>query len=641
METREIALLLFAVGFAGALPPLFRRWSDRRLHLFVSLSAGIFLGTIFLHLLPHLAGVRGEEGHVHAEEVSGSIAPWIAALAGLLVLFFVERVWLRSVIASAGADPHRVLWAATYLGLGLHSLTTGVALNAILAEPAVRAQFLASILIHKATEAFSLASVMRLAGLRGRQAVPWLVVFAAIEPAALLFGRGALVPGAGVGEVLTGFACGTFLYVALCDLLPEVFHEVERPILKVLAVGAGILSTAVTVPRLEHAAVFGRVALERSWEVFVDLAPYLLAGFLVAGLLHAVLKPRWFVRRMARDDLRSVGFASLIGAPLPLCSCAVVPVAIELRREGASKGATAAFLTATPETGVDSVGVSWALLDPLLTVARPVGAILSAIASGCAVNWLVRSGLDRDPVPRVQPEAAEGQACCAHDHPAERGSAPEPERAAAPPPAAPPPARRSLSGALRYAFVDMLDDLAPSLVFGILLAGVIAAVVPDEVFLSPLAQGFGGMLLMLVVGIPIYVCASASTPIAAALILKGMSPGTALVFLLASPATNAGSLVVLARQLGVRAVLVQVLALAATALALGLAVDELYEALGIAPSAAAGAAPELPAAVALPAAFVLAALLAASIARTALARLSHLRPPTRAVFAAERRSEGA
>jgi len=578
----QTALLLFAVSLAGALLPLLRRWSERGLHVFVSISAGVFLGTVFLHLLPHLAGVDAD-GHAHhaAGEGSGpSLAPWIAALLGLLLLFALEKVWLRSVTEGAAQDPHRALWAATWLGLGMHSISEGMALAAILEDPAVRTQLLVSILAHKATEAFSLATVMRLAHLGNARSVMFLALFALLGPLGILIGSELASAGGVLGQVLTGFACGTFLYVALCDLLPEVFHGVERAWIKLGTVALGVLATAVTLPRLAWAVEFGGRVFQESLAIFLELSPYLLLGFLLAGVLHQVLKPAWMTRHVAGENMRSVTVASLIGAPLPLCSCSVLPVAVSMRKHGASKGATTAFLIATPETGVDSVVVSWGLLGPFLTVARFLGAIVSAIFVGGAVSWFVRKGFDRpEPHAKVRAAAAAVEACA---HSATPGHPPAARKVSAS------GNRPFVHGVLHYAFVEMMDDLAGSLIVGILLSGFIAAAIPPEVFQSPIARGFSGMLLMLVIGIPIYVCAAASTPIAATLLLKGMSPGAAFVFLLASPATNLGSLVVLSRHLGKRVVLVQVAALSVVALALGWIVDLFWRTLGLEIRAALG-----------------------------------------------------
>jgi zinc transporter ZupT len=244
----ETAVFLLLASFAGALLPLYRRWSERGLHVLVSVSAGIFLGTIFLHLLPALAGIG--EAHADGHGFAGApraVAPWIAALIGLLVLFVLEKVWLRSVERARGTDPHTGLWAATFVGLSLHSLSSGVALTAILEHPGARAQFVVSLAIHKATETFSLATVMRLARLPQWRALAFLLLFAAIEPIGVLSGSALLSQDHALDGVLTGFACGTFLYVAICDLLPEVFHGSERPAVKLASVAAGVLLTAVTL----------------------------------------------------------------------------------------------------------------------------------------------------------------------------------------------------------------------------------------------------------------------------------------------------------------------------------------------------------------------------------------------------------
>ncbi|HEV8113421.1 MAG TPA: SO_0444 family Cu/Zn efflux transporter [Planctomycetota bacterium] len=611
----QTALLILAVSLAGALLPLHRRWSDRGLHVFVSIAAGIFLGTVFLHLLPHLAGIHTEgDGHgAGSVEVERSIAPWVAALCGLLLLFAIEKVWLRSFAGPSAPDPHRALWAATWVGLGMHSLSEGIALPTILQEPSVRTQLLFSILIHKATEAFSLATVMRLARLGNLRSGLFLVLFALIGPVGILLGGELSGAGRGLDAILTGFACGTFLYVAACDLLPEVFHGTDRPMLKLVSVGIGVLATAATWPRLEAALAFVERVGRQSAGIFVEAAPYLLVGFLIAGIMNLVVRPSWLTRHMAGENLKSVAKASLIGAPLPLCSCSVVPVAVAMRKSGASKGATASFLISTPETGVDSIAISWALLDPLLTVARILGAIVSAVFVGGVVSWFVRRGFDRadDRAPSGAPVT---EAACGHDHPAEAAPHVHVE-----PPAAAVPARPRAwpMRILHYAFVEMMDDLWASILVGILLSGVVAAAVPAELFQSPIAHGFSGLVVMFLIGIPVYVCAAGSTPIAAAFILKGMSPGAALVFLLASPATNVGTFVVLTRHLGRRVVFLMVGALAVVTLTLGWSVDRIYALWRIAPSASLGVgAEESAGVVSLAAAAILGILLVASLVRT-------------------------
>ena len=640
--TLQIAAALFLAVFVGAALPLLGSWTHRGLHVFVSVSAGIFLGVIFLHLLPELAGGAHGHEHGHGADHGGELGPWVAALLGLLLLFLLERVVLRKRAPgpggarTAGADQHRVLWSATYLALALHSFSTGIGLAAWFGDGSVVGRLLAPLLLHKATEAFSLATVMRLAGLRTSTTVGLLALFAFVAPLGLV--AGGEVAESGWQPVLAGFAVGTFLYVALMDLLPEVFHGNERSLPKLLALGLGVALAAANVERLEWAGGFALELARQSLDLFVEMAPFLLFGFLIAGLLSQLLKPAWLTRFLAKDDTRSVVTASVAGAPLPLCSCSVLPVAASLRKAGASKGATSSFLVATPDTGIDSVAVTLTLLGPLMAVVRPVAAVLAAIFTGSAVNAFVRLGYDREPRDVEPAPTADVPSCCAHEAELAPGTAAgDPRRTSEDRPGSSherqghdhahdheAPGRGGLlRRALRYAFVEMLDDLSAPLLVGILLAGAVTAIVPVELFDSPLGSGLGGMLAMLAIGIPIYVCAAASTPIAAALILKGLSPGAALVFLLASPATNLGSLYVIARYLGKRVVLVHVVALSVVTLLLGLGTDLVYGSLAVdAVAACHECAALVPESLARASAVLLAALMLGSLLRTRFAGLS-------------------
>jgi len=592
------ALILFAAAVVGAFPPLYRRWSDRGLHAFVSVAAGIFLGSLFLHLLPELASGHQHGEAEHSAEPLG-IAPWVALLAGFLTLFVVERVWLQS--RQRKSDTHGLLASATLIGLGLHSFALGLGLGA-LHYPIT---FLIAIAAHKAAEAFSLATVLRLAHKERGKVLLYLGLFALITPVALLAGRGLSGADSMFSGVLTGFACGSIMYVAVCDLLPEVFHETERSWTKLGWVLLGVGLTSATLPQAEGSLEFVQLALMESAATYKEMALYLLFGFGVAGLLSQVLKPEVLTRHLARDDAASVAKASLVGAPLPLCSCSVVPVAVSLRKSGASKGATSAFLIATPETGVDSVSVTYALFDPLMTILRPLAAVISAFLTGSVVNWFVRRS------PEETGDAPAAASCCG-------SAAPEPVESCCGTKAEA-KAPSFLARSVRYGYVDMLDALAGLLIVGILLSGVIAAAIPASFFEQPVAQGFSGLVLMLLIGVPIYVCAAASTPIAATLLLKGLSPGAALVFLLASPATNLANLVTVSKSLGKRTVIVHVVTLAVVTLGMGVAVDALYPALGVTPHAAMGHEHSLwPEWVQVAAAIVLALLMVASLLRTRL-----------------------
>jgi uncharacterized membrane protein YraQ (UPF0718 family) len=251
---------------------------------------------------------------------------------------------------------------------------------------------------------------------------------------------------------------------------------------------------------------------------------------------------------------------------------------VSLRKQGASKGATTAFLISTPESGVDSISITYALLDPIMTVARPVSAFVTAFAAGLTENLFGY----RSRRMQINPDLGcpIDNCCDGNDCPSEVHSHHH-------------SFIDKLIAGLKYAFGELWEDIAGWFLIGLLLAGGITLLIPDDLLTSYLGGGVPAMLLMLAVGIPLYICATASTPIAAALILKGVSPGAALLFLLAGPATNLASLTVLVGILGKRATAIYLAAIAVMAVVCGLAVDQIYGNFGISAQAAVGQAAEL------------------------------------------------
>jgi len=317
--------------------------------------------------------------------------------------------------------------------------------------------------------------------------------------------------------------------------------------------------------------------------LFCEAAPYLMFGFLIAGILKVFIPQEKIYRHLGADNFRSVLLASLFGVPLPLCSCSVIPTAVSLQQSGASRGATASFLISTPETGVDSISITYGLLDLVMTIVRPVAAFLTAITTGSIVNFLVVRGWDRPQgeTGASKDAADEGGACgCAGEGGASPGKVPDAAEAAAvsaatsPPPK--PPLRERALAAVRYGYGTLLDDLTQWFVLGFLISGLIAVAVPTEFFENFVPRGWATSVLMLVLGTPMYICATASTPVAAALIAKGLDPGAALVFLLVGPATNITTLIVVARFLGRRVLVVYLACIAGFALVLGAVVNRLY-----------------------------------------------------------------
>jgi uncharacterized protein len=315
--------------------------------------------------------------------------------------------------------------------------------------------------------------------------------------------------------------------------------------------------------------------LRGSWTMLLDASFYVLIGLLVGGLLKVFLSPGLVAKHLGKGGAGSVFKAALFGIPLPLCSCGVLPMAVSLKKQGASNGATTAFLISTPESGVDSISITYALLDPLMTVARPFAAFFSAISAGLIQNFFS---------PPAQKEwLQEGgnrklDSCCT---PLQYSPAPPRQSFA-----------HKIRTGIRYATGDLWHDIAVWFLAGILLSGIITVLVP-ETLLTTHGGGLSAKLIMLVVGIPLYTCASASTPIAAALILKGVSPGAALIYLLVGPATSMASLTVLTGLLGRKATLRYLATLSASALLCGILLDYLYNSFDISAKAVAGQAAEI------------------------------------------------
>jgi len=315
-----------------------------------------------------------------------------------------------------------------------------------------------------------------------------------------------------------------------------------------------------------------------SWKLLQESSIYVLFGIFVAGLMHVFVRPEAVSRHLGGGKVSSVLKAAALGVPIPLCSCGVLPAAVSLKRQGAGNGATTAFLISTPESGVDSIALTYALLDPVMTVARPVAAFTTAAVAGIAENMLgpEKEGKATPPDLRCPVDnCCDGVDCLPEVH---KGHHTFFEK---------------LKSGLGYALFELWEDIAPWFLLGLILAGVITTLIPSELLTKHLGGGLSAMLIMLAVGIPLYICATASTPIAAALILKGVSPGAALVFLLAGPATNVTSLTVLFGLLGKRATAIYLASIAVVSVACGLALDQVYAFFGISAQAVAGQAAEL------------------------------------------------
>lgn len=307
--------------------------------------------------------------------------------------------------------------------------------------------------------------------------------------------------------------------------------------------------------------------IESYWDALVmmtaEMAPYLLLGFLIAGLLRTFVPRTLYSKHLAPRTMKSVVKAAALGIPLPLCSCGVIPTAVGLRKEGASHGACTSFLIATPQTGVDSIAATYSLMGLPFAIVRPIAALFTAMFGGWLVNRYAREdeaiseknshegGESHDDC-----ECHEGHSHCHHDE-------------------QPATFWGKITGALEYAFVDMMQDVGKWLVVGLLIAALITVAVPNEWLAALHEYKLLNMLIVLAVAIPMYACATGSIPIAVSLMAKGLTPGAALVLLMAGPAVNSASMLVIGKVFGKRTLWLYILAIVIGAMLFGLGIDYL------------------------------------------------------------------
>lgn len=252
-----------------------------------------------------------------------------------------------------------------------------------------------------------------------------------------------------------------------------------------------------------------------------EMSPYLLLGFLFAGILHVVMPNQKVVKYLGGSNLRSVINAALLGVPLPLCSCGVIPTGLSFYKNGASKGASVSFLISTPQTGVDSIMITYSMMGLPFAILRPVVAFFTGVVGGVFTNRITQT-----------------------DSPITENTS-QPNNNAA--------KKNPVVEIFRYAFVEFIQDIAKWLAIGIVVAAFISIIIPDGFFTAYLGSPILSMFIVLAASIPMYVCATGSVPIAAVLMMKGLSPGAALVFLMAGPATNAATITMVGKVMGRKA----------------------------------------------------------------------------------------
>ena len=292
------------------------------------------------------------------------------------------------------------------------------------------------------------------------------------------------------------------------------------------------------------------VFLNKLWFLLLEMSPYLLFGFLISGILSVLLTIEMVTKYLGKNNFRSIFLASLFGVPLPLCSCGVIPVFSYLKKHGASKASTTSFLISTPQTGVDSIMVTYSLLGPIFAIFRPIIAFISGIIGGLLIK-----SLDSEDTLKEGDESCVDECCDDESH-------------------------GVLYRILNYGFIKLAQDIGFTLVVGLLIAALISIVIPDDYFVQ-VGTGILGMFIMLILGIPSYICATASVPIALMLHLKGFSMGSLIVFLMSGPATNMATISISFKQLGKKATMIYLISIIICSMVAGLLFDMLFPGLTV------------------------------------------------------------
>ena len=295
------------------------------------------------------------------------------------------------------------------------------------------------------------------------------------------------------------------------------------------------------------------------WDVLGQMAPYLLLGYLIAGILSVFVTTDTVKTHLGGSKFMSTLKAALFGMPLPLCSCSVIPVTASLHKSGAGRGAVASFLVSTPTTGIDSIMAAWALMGPVFAVYRAIMSIILGIVAGGFVNIFGDS--------TVAVASSAENSCCSHSSGCECENESSPQE-------------NKVFKALHYAFITLPKDLWRPLIIGIIIASLISALIEGKFIDQFLGGGFGTMLIMLVLGVPLYVCATASIPLALGFMALGATPGAAFVFLIAGPATNAATITVLWKMIGKRSTVIMLACIFFGALSGGMLLDVVWDGLG-------------------------------------------------------------
>jgi len=306
------------------------------------------------------------------------------------------------------------------------------------------------------------------------------------------------------------------------------------------------------------------------------MAPYILFGLLFAGILHELVPDTLVTRHLGKDSISSVIKATIFGIPLPVCSCGVIPLATSIKKSGASNGATLSFLISTPITGVDSILATYGMFGWAFTLYRVFTSMLIAMIAGILTNLLDKevssSPTEEEPkasfsavgtqkpalslTPSFKPSPQEASCCSSSSCDNE--------------------SKFSMKKALRYAFVTLLGDIAKPMFWGLLIGALITVAIPQNLSDILVEYSWLSYLIVIAIAVPMYVCATASLPIAAALMLSGVSAGAAFVFLSAGPATNTVTIGVVKKMLGTRSLYIYLGTIIVGSIVFGLGLDYIF-----------------------------------------------------------------
>jgi uncharacterized membrane protein YraQ (UPF0718 family) len=323
---------------------------------------------------------------------------------------------------------------------------------------------------------------------------------------------------------------------------------------------------------------------EALWQLSIAMAPYILFGLIFAGILHELVPDSIVTKHLGKDNVTSVVKSTVFGIPLPVCSCGVIPLATSIKKSGASKGATLAFLISTPITGVDSIMATYGIFGWIFTVYRAVTSMIIAMVAGILTNIFDKEeviAVKKPSFSSVMPKAGtsfsinpssgaaascetEVNVCCASSSETKK--------------------KFSLTAAIKYAFVTLLGDIAKPLFWGLLLGALITVAIPDNLAEILKEYSWLSYVVVIAIAVPMYVCATASLPIAAGLMLSGVSAGAAFVFLSAGPATNTVTIGVVKKMLGTKSLVIYLGSIIIGSILFGLGLDYIFDASDIDPA---------------------------------------------------------